>query len=314
MSRRQKPKPKVSDAEIPEVGPREPCPCGSGKRYKVCHGKKKRAANTFVPRPFEGLPSEVDWVALREIVPAATATVRTTEEYGGEEIMIATVLPMAYGALHRMTGEKILALQTTVSSGDASRDAAAALEKILESEPGATIPAQSMAGVGPRLQDMLDLEQPFDVELHEGFDFWLADEDDSNPEVRASLERANESVIPTKRLPNVEGAYWCRIGDREHLRWVLPEEEEKLLDAMARLHAKRELHVGPGTKFIGTFRACGLVVPVWDLEPGAEAEEIEDDVSTLRTKLTEALETEEPLTDDERRARAGIVSRQLTLR
>jgi hypothetical protein len=27
----------------------------------------------FVPRPFEGLPGETDWVAMREILPAATA-------------------------------------------------------------------------------------------------------------------------------------------------------------------------------------------------------------------------------------------------
>ena len=30
----------------------------------------------FVARPFAGLPGETDWVALREVVPAATATVR----------------------------------------------------------------------------------------------------------------------------------------------------------------------------------------------------------------------------------------------
>ena len=27
--------------EIPVVGLREPCPCGSGKRYKACHGKAR---------------------------------------------------------------------------------------------------------------------------------------------------------------------------------------------------------------------------------------------------------------------------------
>lgn len=25
--------------EVPKVGRNEPCPCGSGKKYKVCHGK-----------------------------------------------------------------------------------------------------------------------------------------------------------------------------------------------------------------------------------------------------------------------------------
>ena len=27
----------------------------------------------FVARPFEGLPGETDWVAMREVVPSATA-------------------------------------------------------------------------------------------------------------------------------------------------------------------------------------------------------------------------------------------------
>ena len=26
-------------AEVPRVGRNDPCPCGSGKRYKLCHGK-----------------------------------------------------------------------------------------------------------------------------------------------------------------------------------------------------------------------------------------------------------------------------------
>ena len=26
-------------AEVPRVGRNDPCPCGSGKKYKLCHGK-----------------------------------------------------------------------------------------------------------------------------------------------------------------------------------------------------------------------------------------------------------------------------------
>jgi len=33
----------------------------------------------FVARPFEGLTGETDWVAMREVVPAATATVTLAE-------------------------------------------------------------------------------------------------------------------------------------------------------------------------------------------------------------------------------------------
>ncbi|MCL2732605.1 MAG: DUF5926 family protein, partial [Actinomycetia bacterium] len=60
-------------AAVPVVGAREPCPCGSGRRYKACHGREAAHAVTeLVRRPFEGLPGECDWVALRELVPAAT--------------------------------------------------------------------------------------------------------------------------------------------------------------------------------------------------------------------------------------------------
>jgi hypothetical protein len=78
---------------------------------------------------------------------------------------------------------------------------------------------------------------PFEVEVHTGFDFWLAGVEDASPEVRESMERANAAVVPTSRLAAVEAAYWCEIGPRRHLRWVLPQPEEELLDAIARLHA-----------------------------------------------------------------------------
>ena len=55
-------------------------------------------------RQFEGLPSETDWVALREILPAATATVTlsATAASAGlpQSFVLATVLPMAWPALH----------------------------------------------------------------------------------------------------------------------------------------------------------------------------------------------------------------------
>src|SRR3712207_7242618 len=50
--------------------PRRPCPCGSGKRYKACHGA---GDDVIVPRPFAGLAAECELVALREFLPSATA-------------------------------------------------------------------------------------------------------------------------------------------------------------------------------------------------------------------------------------------------
>ena len=85
--------------EIPAVGLREPCPCGSGKRYKACHGKARaRESIAHVTRPFAGLVSECDWVAFREIVPAATSPL-TLRDATDRRIILTTVLPLAWPAL-----------------------------------------------------------------------------------------------------------------------------------------------------------------------------------------------------------------------
>ena len=92
--------------DVPVVGGREPCPCGSGRRYKACHGRAAAEASTaLVRRPFQGLEGECDWVALREIVPSATASLTLAPEYadalGGRPLTLATVLPLAWPALVR---------------------------------------------------------------------------------------------------------------------------------------------------------------------------------------------------------------------
>ena len=46
---------------------------GSGPR-------REKVRDIFVPRPFQGLADEPDWVALRELVPAATAPLRLAPE------------------------------------------------------------------------------------------------------------------------------------------------------------------------------------------------------------------------------------------
>ena len=302
-------------ADIPVVGGREPCPCGSGRRYKACHGRAQRAeAVRLVTRPFEGLPGEADWVAMREIVPAATAVVRTTAAHGSRDVTVATVLPMAWPAMHRADGSILLGLQTQGGSGDASRDAAAALLAALDADPGTPVAPGDLPGAGPRLQDILDVDTPFEVSVHTGFDFWLAGVDDVTAEVRESMERANAAVVPTRRLATVDAAYWCEIGPRRHLRWVLTQPEDRLLDALARLHAAERSSIIDGSRYVGAFRADGLLVPVWDLAPGTDADDLEQPAAAWAGLLADALAETAPLTVDERRARAGVVSRQLTLR
>jgi hypothetical protein len=273
----------------------------------------------FVARPFAGLPGETDWVALREVVPAATATVRlapgAVPDDAPQTATVATVLPLAWSGLRRVDGEVLLGLQSGTTTGDASRDLAQVLLATAAAEPGTPVPATPLATAGtPRLQDVLDLDAPFEVTVHEGFDFWVTDAEELDAEGKDSLERANASAIPTSKLHAADSAYWCRIGERTHLRWVLPHDEDAATDALARLHAHGASAIGASTRLLGAFRACGLLVPVWELDATLEASAYEEAVAELAARFADALAVEGPLTPEERRARAGLLSRQITLR
>lgn len=293
------------------MGAREPCPCGSGKRYKACHGKGSGDDRRLVARPFAGRVDETDWVALREIVPAATAPLRLRDD-PSREITLSTVLPLAWPAMVRADGRVFLGLQVQSRSGDVSRDLAHALQLALDAAPGSSVQPPGLPGPGPRLQDLLT-DEPLDITLHPGFDYWVEGAADPTGEVAASMDRANASVVPTAKLSSVTSAYWCRMKERTHLRWVLPEAEDELLDALARLSVDRGLGLGPETRYVGSFRAHGLLVPVWDAPLDREAEAMEEPAVALRARLDEALATDQPLTAEQRRARSGLLSRQLTL-
>ncbi|HSA51974.1 MAG TPA: DUF5926 family protein [Yinghuangia sp.] len=299
---------------VPVVGGREPCPCGSGRRYKACHGREaSTAAETLVHRPFEGLADECDWVALRELVPAATARLTLAGAEADRSVTLATVLPMAWPALRRDNGAILIGLQTHTSSGDVSRDLADALERALMAEDGSPVTPGPLPGPGPRLQDLLDVTAPLEVTVHEGFDFWVEDAESATGEVAASLERANAAATPTARLTSVDAAYWCSMREKNHLRWVMPHPEEKLLDAIARLHAADASSLGEGTRFVGSFRAHGLLVPVWDLPGGMSADDVEKPATEFGARLAESLADESPLTPRQRSARNGLLNRQITL-
>lgn len=293
---------------------REPCPCGSGKRYKACHGKRAKVRTTaYIAQPFAGLAGEGDWIALREIVSAATAPVRLAGSNADRSLTVATLLPMALPALVRESGEILVGLQTPTSTGDPSGDIAYAIAVALDSEPGPVTPGPRPDG-GPRLQDLVDPQASLQVTVHEDFNFWLEPDAQESPEVRASLEQANAAVLPAARLSSVEAAYWCRLGDRDQLRWVMPYDEEKLLDGLARLHADGSDTLGEGTRLLGTFRAHGRLVPVWDLVDGTTAAEVEEPASALAERLAAAVEETAALSADQRRARSGLANRQVTIR
>jgi hypothetical protein len=299
------------------VGPREPCPCGSGKRYKVCHGKAAaRARSAVVDRPFEGLPDETEWVAVREFLPSATAPIALAGQagarQGGEPVLAVSVLPGAVPAVRRDDGTVMVALQTTTSSGDPSRDLAAALLAALDMpEPGA-VSMPGLPGPGPRLQDLVDLDASFDVTLHETFDFWVGETTDDA--VRALVEQANASIIPTERLASVSSAYVATMGERRYLRWVQPYDEDRLLDALARLRSAGQDSLGAGTRLLGAFRAHGLLIPVWELDETVMLDDLEDPSSEMAQRLAAEVADTSALDADGRRARAALANRQITIR
>ena len=125
--------------------------------------------------------------------------------------------------------------------------------------------------------------------VHEGFDFWVEGQEVSG-EAAASLERANESVVPTVPIAGTPFTYWCRIGERTYIRHV---EDRRLL---------------------GAFRAGGLLVPVWEVPADSEPSDHEGVVAEFTSRYGSALAATEELTHEERRARSGLLSRQVTLR
>ena len=131
----------------------------------------------------------------------------------------------------------------------------------------------------------------------------------------AALEQANAAATPTARLTTVEAAYWTNVGTKEHLRWVMPEPEDQLLDALARLHvAGRDDH----RRGLAARRHVPRARPARaGLGPAASApapEPLEEPAERVRADLREALADTSDLTAEQRSARSGLANRQVTLR
>jgi Family of unknown function (DUF5926)/SEC-C motif len=305
-------KPSATARTAGPVGPREPCPCGSGRRYKACHGAQ-RGSVPFVARTFSGFAGECDMVAMREFVPAATAPL-TLVDAPDRAVLLCSLLPGALPALVREDGTIWLGLQVQHNSGDAGRDLAYAVELALAAPAGQSVGMPELPPAGKRLQELVDTSAALHVTVHKGFDFWVEGVEDQNGQIAATLEQANAAAAPTTRLGSVEAAYWTSTGTREHLRWVLPEPEDRVLDALARLHAGGGDLLGEQSRLVGSFRAHALLVPVWELPVGTGPDALEEPASRFATRLDEALAEKAPLTSEQRAARAGLATRQVTIR
>lgn len=264
-------------------------------------------------RPFEGRADEADWVALREVVPAATAPLTLTDPaYADRTVILTTVLPAGWPGLVRSDGAVYVALQTPRRSGDLARDIGQVILGGLTAEPGTALQPAAADPSAPRVQELIT-DDAIQVAVLDNFGFWIESMADETGGLRSAAESANASIVPTERLQTVQAAYWCRIKDRAHLRWAFAVDEDEMLDALARLAAPRELGLGEGTKYIGAFRAGGILIPVWDLPVELTAPDIEGPAQDLAARLEAVLAAPRPLTTDERRARSGLLSRQLTL-
>lgn len=310
--------PKTRPLSRDGVKPRQPCPCGSGKQFKSCHGAGHGEA-PFVVRSFAGLPGECDLVALREFVQAATTPLTLLPDSfdgagTGIEVRAVTLLPGIAPVLKREDGAVWLALQVAHQPGDPSTDLAHALRLGLAAEPGAVVTMPAHVPAGWRLQDVVDPDGESRVTVLDGFDFWFDGVDDVDETMTATLAQLNDTIDPTVRLTSVEAAYWTATGTKEHLRWVLPYDEEELLTALARLHESGGDHLLEGSRLVGSFRAHGLLAPVWDLPLGTGAAALEEPAAAFGRRLDEALADSSVLSVEARAARSGLTNRQLTIR
>jgi hypothetical protein len=273
---------------------------------------------TVAGRPFDGVAAECELIALREFVPSAVVPLPLAVE-SDRQITIGTVLPMAAAALVRSDGTAFVGMQVPGHSTDVGRDLARSIRWVLTAEPGDVLAVAGEPADGEpveRLADLFDQKADLEPELHNDFSWWVSGDTTPTGDAALSLERANAAILPTDRLRGVRAAYWVDAGERAHLRWVRPEPEETLLAALARLSARGALELGEGSRFAGSFRAHGLLVPVWDLDREMHAREWDEAAQAFDARLVDAVASlaAEPVTEAERRARDGLRGRQVTLR
>ncbi|PXX63022.1 hypothetical protein DFR70_10676 [Nocardia tenerifensis] len=274
-----------------------------------------------VSRPFEGLAAECDLVALCEFVPSATAELKLAPGAAAERtVVLATVLPGAVAALVRAGDAPVgyVGAQVQFPGADLGADLAAAILWTQSAEPGDSLASVESVAGGPRLADVLGADSTLDLTVHQDFDWWVPEGVQPDPQVAATIEQAKQAIKPSARIAlgadATGAAWWVDAGDKAHIRWVRPENEDDLMLALARLHAAGGLHLGEGSRFAGSFRTHGVLVPVFDLDPERHPDEWAKPAQEFDARLADALASDAPLTAGERRSRDGLRSRQVTLR
>lgn len=308
----------MTATELPAVGMREPCPCGSSKRYKNCHGRQREEA-AFIARPFAGIAGEAEVVAMLDLLASATADVALRAGNGivdGMRLTLATLLPGGSSAYRAAPDHVIVGLQAQVHSADRSADVAHAVTTAASAGVGDFIAAVAAPSGSPRLQDIVAGDHVVAARIHDDFVWWVdhgiidkAEQEDSE-----FLADMNTSFTPASRLSCGLPAYFLPTPERPQVRMVLADDESPATDAFARLVAAGGDSLGDGSKWLGNFRTCGLLAPVWDVPMTWTAAEADAAVASFLLRYSAAVAAAAPLSSEERRSRAAVTGKFVTLR
>lgn len=297
-------------------------PRSDSKRAELLAKRRaeREQASAVPARPFAGLAAECDLVAMREFVPSATAPLPLADGIDtARELSVVTVLPGAVSALTRpgedgAAGTGLVGMQVQAHAEDPGAELAAATLWAAGAEDGESLMAAEYDGDTRPVAEVLRADADLDITVHSDFQWWLERAVESSPQIEQAIAQANELMMPSARLEGVRAAWWVDAGERAHLRWVRPEDEDALMLALARVHAAEGLTLGEGSRFAGSFRAHGLLVPVFDLDRDKHPQEWTEATVALGARLDEALADDSPMTSAERRSRDGLRARQVTLR
>lgn len=297
----------------------------ASRRKKITPAKAAayRPPIAFVDRPFEGISVERELVAMRELIPCAVLPAKTNKEAGAVDFDFVTLLPDGAPASVRGDGKIQVGLQTRFNSGDLSHDLGGALQAAIAlkeaGEEGMVV--FDVRDPAPRLQELLDksfLESEGSqgqspMQITENFIYWFDPNEDQDADTLRALEQNTDDMVPTEEVPGVPGMYWCQMNNN-FVRYVTNVPEDQLFTALARVQSEGKATFGEGSRFVGAFRACGLAIPVFQVDPELAAEDLATPGEKLQEALDKALADQKPLDEDQKRIRAGLISRQVTIR
>lgn len=260
------------------------------------------------------MENEPELAAMRELLPAATLTLTTTPEYGSVPVTFVTLAPGNVQGVVKSDGERLVSLQARSRTADASHDLGLVAKAVLDAEPGSVIDRLDLRQKGPKLQELFGTAAG-EFTHHSDFGFWLTD-DERTEDAAEAIRRSADEIVPTAPVPGQRATYWTSMT-HDFLRMVLADDEDAVFDGLARLRADGELQMRGEdwtADFIGAFRLVGIVAPVWEFSRRVSVDEITDEVTALRQRIDDAVAVTEALSADARRAREGLVSRQVSVR